>query len=153
PAVWHHPGHAADAGHAPPGPIRHAAAPGAATIPGLPGGAIWQAAVAPSAAAAGPAAGAAAGPADEASPRLQPAFPPPAGRSAPAADAAAQGGAWIPGLPGEVAEAAWHPGNGVRGARHGSYAARHGTADAGAGHGTDLSPTGARRLSSGGRPP
>jgi flagellum-specific peptidoglycan hydrolase FlgJ len=158
------PAAAAD-GQAPPG--RQAVMVGAATIPGLLDGPAWQVASSPSvptsttpfpgatgapAAAsttgpdmgtsAGPATGAAAGQSDVAIPGLLPDAVAPGERPAHGAEAPPPGGAWIPGLP----DPAGHPG-------HGSAVARPGAAFRGAGHGTDLAPTEAYRLASGGEPP
>ena len=109
--------------------------------------------------AAEPSTGAATGLGDIAIPGLQPTATTPAGRSAHDADAVSPGGAWIPGLPGQISHTAGDRGH-ATGARQGSGAARTGSGAApyrspasGAAHGSDLPPTHARRLGPGGQRP
>jgi flagellum-specific peptidoglycan hydrolase FlgJ len=127
--------------HAQPGPMRRAASPSVARVPGLPGGEFGQP-------AGGPATTTGLG--DVAIPGLPPA---PAGSTGtahgagavPQDGAVAQDGAWIPGLPGQGSETAGHGG-------HSTGLVPRGSAPIGAAHGTNLAPTRARRFPSAGQP-
>jgi hypothetical protein len=145
-------------GHRGAGRVRQAATVGAASIPGLPDEGPWQVASTPSAPASSapfpsatgaPAPGPPAGPAtslaenlgDVAIPGLLP-EPTARGDAAHGPRAARPGGTWVSGLPGAG-----------RHGPHGSDGVLRGAAAGGAPHGTNLPPTEAHRLPSGGEPP
>jgi flagellum-specific peptidoglycan hydrolase FlgJ len=136
--------HAASAtGYAHPGPVRQDASRGGAPLPGLAVGDSGQP-------GAGRAAHTTAGFGDALIPGLPlaPAGPMAAAYGSgdvPQYGAMPQDGAWIPGLPGAGAEAGGH-------AAHRTGGARRGPGRTGAGHGTNIPPTPARRIAPAGAP-